>query len=238
MHRTCGELLWSSIHNIDSRDLDQMEDREREKNGEIHVQVAIADVDSRVKKNSGSTSMRPITAPPSTSMSTPSPCCPTRSPASLPAARQGLPRDDRGLLGAYGRHNTVRPVYPVGRGQQGKACLRAGGRLARRDRAHTGECGDGPRPRGPAPLQNEAAVRLRQRRTGQGALDLETIEAQAIYQQGRVKEAVVLEENPARSLIEEFMVAANRTMMAFLSAAGIPAESGSSGPRRTGKASC
>jgi len=71
-------------------------------------------------------------------------------------------------------------------------------------------------------LQNEAAVRLRQQRTGQGALDLETIEAQAIYEKGAVKELQLVEKNAARSLIEEFMVAANRTMMAFLSEAGIP----------------
>jgi exoribonuclease-2 len=37
-----------------------------------------------------------------------------------------------------------------------------------------------------------------------------------------VKELTVVEMNAARSLIEEFMVAANRTMMAFLAHAGIP----------------
>ena len=71
-------------------------------------------------------------------------------------------------------------------------------------------------------LQNEAALRLKEQRTRQGALALETIEAQAVYEKGAVKDLVLVEENAARSLIEEFMVAANRTMMAFLSAAGIP----------------
>ena len=45
-------LLWCSIDNFDSMDLDQLEYCEKEANGEIHVQVAIADVDSRVPKNS------------------------------------------------------------------------------------------------------------------------------------------------------------------------------------------
>jgi len=71
-------------------------------------------------------------------------------------------------------------------------------------------------------LQNDAAMRLRQQRTGQGALDLETLEAQAIYEKGQVQELRLIRMNPARSLIEEFMVAANRTMMAFLADAGLP----------------
>ncbi|MDD1663046.1 MAG: ribonuclease catalytic domain-containing protein, partial [Methanomicrobiales archaeon] len=45
-------LLWSSIDNEDSLDLDQLEFCERGENGEILVKVAVADVDLYVKKES------------------------------------------------------------------------------------------------------------------------------------------------------------------------------------------
>jgi exoribonuclease-2 len=45
-------LLWSSIDNVDSEDLDQIECVQRRKNGEIHVKVAISDVDSLVSIHS------------------------------------------------------------------------------------------------------------------------------------------------------------------------------------------
>src|SRR5450432_724616 len=50
--RDLRNLLWSSIDNDTSRDLDQIEVAERLPNGSVKVLVGISDVDSFVPKNS------------------------------------------------------------------------------------------------------------------------------------------------------------------------------------------
>src|SRR6185369_17056673 len=50
--RDLRAMLWSSIDNESSRDLDQIEWAEQLENGDIRVLVGIADVDSRVGKDS------------------------------------------------------------------------------------------------------------------------------------------------------------------------------------------
>src|ERR1700726_890819 len=49
--RDLRNLLWSSIDNDTSRDLDQIEVAERQPNGDVKVMVGIADVDTLVPKN-------------------------------------------------------------------------------------------------------------------------------------------------------------------------------------------
>jgi exoribonuclease-2 len=71
-------------------------------------------------------------------------------------------------------------------------------------------------------LQNEAAQLLRKFRRDQGALEFETIEPEVVMEDGRARGLVALTPNPARALIEEFMVAANGTMVTHLGAAGVP----------------
>ena len=71
-------------------------------------------------------------------------------------------------------------------------------------------------------LQLEAMKRLRRHRHEQGALELDTVEAEPLIEDGVVRDLVVQRQNLARCLIEEFMVAANGTMVAYLERAGLP----------------
>ncbi|PKL60151.1 MAG: ribonuclease II, partial [Methanomicrobiales archaeon HGW-Methanomicrobiales-4] len=71
-------------------------------------------------------------------------------------------------------------------------------------------------------LQNLAAQRLKKHRREQGALELGTLEANAVVDEGMVLDLVIQDQNMARCLIEEFMVAANGTTVEFLTRAEMP----------------
>ena len=77
-------LLWASIDNDDSVDLDQLTVAESLPGGAVKILVAIADVDALVKKERPST-ITPGTIPrPSTPLRRSSRCCPRRSLPILP----------------------------------------------------------------------------------------------------------------------------------------------------------
>ncbi|MBV9697317.1 MAG: RNB domain-containing ribonuclease, partial [Gammaproteobacteria bacterium] len=67
-------------------------------------------------------------------------------------------------------------------------------------------------------LQDAVAQRLKRRQAQQGALDLVTLEAQAIYHDGMLSDLRPDEDNRAKELIEYFMIAANTAVARFLEA--------------------
>ena len=71
-------------------------------------------------------------------------------------------------------------------------------------------------------MQNEAALRLRSARQNSGALDFESVEAQPVVVDGKVVDLAVVKRNRARDLIEDFMVAANRSVARYLLEHGSP----------------
>jgi exoribonuclease-2 len=71
-------------------------------------------------------------------------------------------------------------------------------------------------------LHDEATARLRDRRFERGALNLETIEPQAVVQDGEIVDMVQLEKNRAREIIEDIMIAANEVTTQSLSGWGYP----------------
>jgi exoribonuclease-2 len=216
-------LLWSSIDNHDSMDIDQLEYCERGRNGEIHVRVAIADVDLYVKKQS-QTDLH--AAHNGTSVYT--------GIETFPMLPDRLSKDITSLLPDQDRiaviiEYTVLPDGSFSPGSVHRALVCNKAKLVYE------EVGDWLEGIGPAPhsvtevpaleeqirLQVEVSQLLRKKRRDQGALELDTIEAQPVVLGDIVKDLVVTRQNPARCLIEEFMVAANGTMVACLGGAGI-----------------
>jgi VacB/RNase II family 3'-5' exoribonuclease len=217
-------LLWSSIDNYDSMDLDQIEYCEGEPGGEVLVRVAIADVDYYIRKgtltdrhaaHNGTSVYLGIET---------FPMLPDELSKGISSLLPG--GDKRAMVIEY----TVFPDGTVRHGDIYRAVVRNHAKLVYE------QVGDWLEGTGPVPdtvmtmpglkeqifLQSEVTRRLRKRRMEQGALDLETLEAEAVMENGKVRELVVQRQNMARSIIEELMVAANQTMVHHLGDAGIP----------------
>ena len=217
-------LLWSSIDNWDSMDLDQIEYCEEGTDGEIHVKVAIADVDSYVPKRSQADQ---YAAHNGTSVYTgivTFPMLPDHLSKGITSLLPG--QDCRAVVIEY----TILPDGSTRHGSLYRAIVANKAKLIYEE---VGEWLEGTRdiPESvrdvPAleeqiRLQHEGAQRLRQYRMKHGALDLQTIEAEPVMEEGRVKDLVVQRQDLARQVIEEFMVAANQTTVAYLEAAGLP----------------
>jgi exoribonuclease-2 len=71
-------------------------------------------------------------------------------------------------------------------------------------------------------IQDEAAQRLRRARSIAGALDFESVEARPVVVKGKVVDLAVDRRNRARDMIEDFMVAANRSVATYLLERGSP----------------
>lgn len=222
--RDLRELLWSSIDNPDSLDLDQLEFCEQGPEDEISVKVAIADVDLFVPRKSRTDRHA---AHNGTSVYT--------GVETFPMLPDRLSTDISSLLPGQDRIAVVIgfTVLPDGSTRQGDIFRAV---VTNKAKLVYDEVGDWLAGIGPLPaiirevrgledqirLQAEAARRLNLHRMAKGALDLETLEPRAVVEAGLVKNLVIEEKNPARSLIEEFMVAANETLVLRLEKAGFP----------------
>ena len=221
-------LLWSSIDNDTSKDLDQIEWAEQLSDGRIRVLVGVADVDARVKLGTViDTHARSET----TSVYTGVKVFPM-IPAELSEGITSLNENEDRLA-----HVIEFSVDPTGTASDGKvyaAVVRNRAQLAYNAVGAWLE-GTGPAPTKVAAsadlaaqlkLQDSAAQRMVGGRFQHGALDLETIETRPEMQPDSAGLAqpvsiVRQQKNRATSLIEEFMVAANGVVARTFEAAGV-----------------
>ena len=218
------KLLWSSIDNYDSMDLDQMEFCEHGQDGEIQVKVAIADVDLYVRKQSRTDKHAAYNG---TSVYTGIETFPMFPDKLSKGISSLLPGQDKlAIVIEYTVlfNGEVRPgeIYRAIVSNKAKLIYEEVGDWLEGGGVIPKTVGEVPGLEEQIRLQCEATRRLKRKRIEQGALDLETIEANAIVEGNLVKDLVVQKKNMARSVIEEFMVAANGTTVNFLGKAGIP----------------
>jgi len=217
------KLLWSSIDNDTSKDLDQIEWAEQLPDGRIRVLIGVADVDARVAEG---TAIDGHAKSETTSVYTGVKVFPML-PAELSEGITSLnENEDRvALVIEYA-------VDQAGTASQGlayRALVRNQAQLAYNAVGAWLE-GTGPAPAKVAAnaqlaaqlkLQDAAAQRMLGGRFQHGALDLETIETRPVMLADLAIEIVRLEKNRATSLIEEFMVAANGVIARTFEQAGV-----------------
>jgi exoribonuclease-2 len=222
--RDLRDLLWCSIDNDDSRDLDQLSAAGRRPDGSTTVWVAIADVDALVTKEG------PIdrhAARNTTSVYTAAKLYPML-PERLSTDWTSLVQDEDRLAVVVELRITA--DGSIDRADVYRATVRNHAKLTY-DAVSAWLEGAAPPP---APLaaiagleeslrwQDAVAQKLRGLRHERGALDLETIEARAVFAGEEIRDLEQPLKNRARELIEDLMIATNGATARFLDGRGLP----------------
>jgi len=221
--RDLRSLLWSSIDNPESRDLDQVEFAQREKDDSIRLLVGIADVDAFVPEDSATDRFaRHNTTSVYTGVQT-FPMLPVYLSEGVTSLLQGEDHLAVVVEIVIATDGSVRSrsVYRALVRNHAKLTYEAVGPFLDGGSALLPETERLPGLENQIRLQNEAAQRLLGLRQRCGALDFETIEATPVVVAGTVIDLKVNTKNPARYLIENFMVAVNNTVAEFLQEHGV-----------------
>jgi exoribonuclease-2 len=220
-------LLWSSIDNDTSRDLDQIEYAETKADGNVRVLIGIADVDAYVAKGSAIDKHAAVetvtiyTGVKNFSM------LPDELSTGLTSLLEGQDRVcmvteftlDANVCATENCVASSR-IYPAlvnNKAQLAYNCVGAwldGGGEAPAKVAASKEL------QAQLKLQDEIAQRLRGERFRHGALNIETVETHAILK-GKAIDLEAQRKNSATELIEDFMIAANGVVARTLQAKGI-----------------
>ncbi len=216
-------LLWSSIDNDTSKDLDQIEWAEQLPDGRIRVLVGVADVDARVHKGTVIDSHAQSETTSVYTGVTVFPMLPTELSEGITSLNENEDRAAMVIEFAVDADGTASD------GKAYRALVRNRAQLAYNSVGAWLE-GKGPAPAKVAAsaelaaqlkLQDTAAQRMSGSRFQHGALDLETIETRPVMLADQVVDIARLEKNRATSLIEEFMVAANGVIARTFEDAGV-----------------
>jgi exoribonuclease-2 len=216
--RDLRSLLWSSIDNDTSRDLDQIEVAERLENGDVKIMIGIADVDAFVPKN---TPIDQHAARETTTV--------YAGVRNFPMLPEELSTGLTSLLENQDRLSVVIEfVVDSSGGVKSPSVYRAVVRnKAQLQYNSTGAWLEGKPPAPPKvaassdlqaqlKLQDEVAQKLKNQRFQHGALSLQTDELQPLLLNDQVVDVVSQQKNHATELIEDFMVAANGVVARML----------------------
>lgn len=222
--RDLRDLLWASIDNDDSLDLDQVTVAEALPGDKVKILVAVADVDSLVKNGSA---INEHARHNTTSIYTPAmifPMLPEKLSTHLTSLNFNEDRLSVVVEMEIGVDGSLQDsdVY--------QACVRNHAKLTYNSIATWLE-GSGTAPEAVAAvnglaenlrLQDRTAQRMKNLRHVHGALSLETIQAKPVFDGDQIRALEIEEMNRAKEIIEDFMIAANGVTARYLSAKNFP----------------
>ncbi|HUI65358.1 MAG TPA: RNB domain-containing ribonuclease [Bacteroidota bacterium] len=217
-------LLWCSIDNDDSRDLDQLTAADTASGGAVRILVAIADVDALVRKDSAIDGHARHNT---TSVYTTAeifPMLPERLSTDLTSLGAGEDRTAMVVEMLFDQDGALQSsdIY--------RAVVHNWAKLAYPSVAAWLE-GTGPMPSEIAAvaglqqnllLQDQMAQKLKALRHEHGALSLETLEARPVFDADELKDFQLEVSNRAKDIIEDFMIAANGVSARYLASKSIP----------------
>jgi VacB/RNase II family 3'-5' exoribonuclease len=217
-------LLWCSIDNDDSRDLDQLTVAEPSPGGATKILVAIADVDVRVQQGSATDSHAQHNTTSVYTAAAVFPMLPEPLSTNITSLAEG---EDRLAIAI---EMVARKDGTLAASDLFRCVVRNHAKLAYNAVATWLE-GRGAIPDRVAAvpgmetqlrLQDQVAQRLREVRHHHGALTLETIQARPVFDGDVLADLEVEKTNRAKALIEDFMIAANGVTANYLEARGKP----------------
>ncbi len=222
--RDLRHLLWCSIDNDDSLDLDQLTVAEALPDNAAKIFVAIADVDSLVKKNSA---IDGHARQNTTSVYT--------EARIFPMLPEKLSNDLTSLNLATERYAIVVEMVIAGDGSLQRSDV-SGALVKNRAKLCYNSVADwldgtGPMPKEMAEveglaenlrLQDRVAQEMKKFRHDHGALTLETIEAKMVFEADQLKDVEADKGGRAHDIIENFMVGANGVTSRFLASKKLP----------------
>jgi len=231
--RDLRNLLWASIDNDDSRDLDQLtvvvipvsaRDAEAMSAGKVKILVAIADVDSSVKNGSAIDAHARNNT---TSVYTAAeifPMLPEKVSTDITSLNFNEDRLAIVVEMVVGTNGSLQEsnIYKAWVRNHAKlaynnvaAWLEKKGAIPKEIAAVQGLAEN-------LQIQDRVAQSLKNFRHINGALSLETIETKPVFDGDQIRSLEIEEKNRAKELIEEFMVAANGVTARYLSARKSP----------------
>ena len=219
------DLLWISIDNPESRDLDQISVAEALPDGTVRVLVGLADVDAWVRQGSA---LDAHAAANTTSVYT-GVAVFHMLPEQLSTGLSSLNEGEDRLAVIVETQVTAdgeiaaTDIYRALARNQRRLDYEAVGAWLDDETAELPQLKETPALADQLRLQDRAMQALRARHEQAGALNLETIEARPVIENGQVVDLTVVRKNRARALVEQMMVSSNGVVAGFLQARGSPA---------------